>query len=57
MHMKVSVMEKDKLKDDLVGEAYIELGKYIMDRKEHEGIFIYIKKLSHLSIREIILEP
>lgn len=50
-------MEKDKLKDDLVGEAYIELGKYIMDRKEHEGIFIYIKKLSHLSIREIILEP
>lgn len=35
-------MEKDKLKDDLVGEAYIELGKYIMDRTEHECTLIFI---------------
>lgn len=31
--MKVIVMEKDKLKDDFVGEATLDIEKYIMDRR------------------------
>lgn len=36
--MNVKVMDKDKIHDDLVGEANLDLEKYIMDRREHECI-------------------